>query len=149
MNTRKMLDVHQILGLYVPAYLLLRTKQCQHHLIIAGCGTSLFWSERWWMFPLLTHAFSLWNIVQTPGLVFFDNTIQKLISLSFTPQHMLLERYPCKFPTVCCLHALAPILQKLSSTPELACWCEALVTHWYQDVRWQVKRYTTTITNTI
>ena len=44
----------------------------------------------------------------TPGLLPFDNTIQKLISLSFMPQHMFLEDTHVKFPSVCCLHSLAP-----------------------------------------
>jgi hypothetical protein len=80
-------------------------KQCQHHLTIAGYGTTLFWSGRWRMFLLLTHAFSLWNIVQTPGLVLFDNTIQKLNSLSFIPQHMFLEDTHASF-LLCVVYTL-------------------------------------------
>jgi len=57
------------------------------------------------MFPLLTHVFSLWNIVQTPGLVLFDNTIQKLTSLSFTPQHMFLEDTHASF-LLCVVYTL-------------------------------------------
>jgi hypothetical protein len=50
-------------------------EQCWHwhHLTSAGWGI-------WWMLPLLICAFSLWIIVQTPGLILFDNTIQKHIS---------------------------------------------------------------------
>lgn len=79
-------------------------KQCQHHLTIAGYGTTLFWSGRWHI-PLLTHAFSLWNRVQTTGLVLFENMIQKLISLSFIPQHMFLEDNHASF-LLCVVYTL-------------------------------------------
>jgi len=117
-------------------------KQCQHHLTIAGYGTTLFWSRRWRMFPLLTHAFSLWNIVQTPGLVLWQYDPKTHLPLFHTTAYVP-GRYPCKFPSVCCLHSSAPILQKLSNTPELVCWCDAPVTHWFQEVHWQMKCYTT------
>ena len=42
------------------------------------------------MFRLLTHAFSVWIIVQTPRLNPSDNTIQTLVSLSFIPQQIFL-----------------------------------------------------------
>jgi len=71
------------------------------------------------MFPLLTHAFSLWNTMQTPGLVLLDNTIQKLISLSFITQHMFLKDTHASF-LLCVVYTLWHPLQKLSSTPELA-----------------------------
>jgi hypothetical protein len=57
------------------------------------------------MFPLLIHAFSLWNKVQTLGLVPFDNKIQKLISLSFIPQHMFLEDTHASF-LLCVVYTL-------------------------------------------
>jgi len=40
------------------------------------------------MFPLLTHVYSLWITVQTPGLVPFDNMTQKYVFLSFIPKQM-------------------------------------------------------------
>jgi hypothetical protein len=118
-------------------------KQCQHHPTIARYGTTLFLSGKRQMFPLLTHAFSLWTIVQTPGLVLFDNYNPKTHLPLFNTTAYVPRRYPCKFPSVYCLHSLAPILQKLSNTPELAWWCDAPITHWCQDVQWQVKCYTT------
>jgi len=80
-------------------------KQCQHHLTIAGYGTTLFWSGIWWMFPLLTHVFSLWNIVQTLALVLFDSKIQNLISLSFIPQCMFLADTHARF-LLCVIYTL-------------------------------------------
>jgi hypothetical protein len=40
------------------------------------------------MFPLLTHVFYLWIIVQTPGLIPFYSMIQKLVFLSFILQQV-------------------------------------------------------------
>jgi hypothetical protein len=48
-------------------------------------GTTLFQSGEGQMFPLLTKA---WTTVQTPGLIPFDNMIQKLVSISFILEQM-------------------------------------------------------------
>lgn len=67
------------------------------------------------MLPLLTHTFILQIVVQTPGLVTCDNTIQIFLyhSLSYH------SRFPCESCSGCRLNSLAPTLQKPSDTPEL------------------------------
>jgi len=57
--------------------------QYQLHLTSARYGVILSRSERWQMFPALTHVFSFWIKVQTPELVLYNKMIQKFVSLSF------------------------------------------------------------------
>jgi hypothetical protein len=65
------------------------------------------------MLSLLTHVSSLWITVQTPGLFPTDNMIKKLVSLSFTLQHMFQADTPYELSSVSPSNSLAPSVQNL------------------------------------